>query len=113
MRLLAICAVGSFLVLGRFCQPSPPTPPTPTPTPPPQVTLSSVTANFHTTSNDKDDNTKLDVTFKKNDGTIIADSIGNTGHYNNGTDKPIPLNIHGTHNKNELSGSQLALHIAP
>jgi hypothetical protein len=111
MKILAASILGLFLVFVKLCE-SPHPSPTPTPTPP-QVTLSSVVAKFHTTSNDKDDNTKLDVELKKNDDTVVADSLRNTGHYNNNTDKDIPLTTHGTQSKSDLLGSKLKIHIAP
>lgn len=75
--------------------------------------LTSVSATFSTTSNDKDHDTLLDVMIYNNRGKLLAQSRGIGGHWNDGSSNEIGLTLVNRLKKSEIAGGRVALAIHP
>ena len=75
--------------------------------------LTSVSAAFSTTSNDKDHDTLLDVMIYNNRGKLLAQSRGIGGHWNDGSSNEIGLTLVNRLKKSEIAGGRVALAIHP
>jgi hypothetical protein len=77
------------------------------------VKLQSVTAKFHTTSDDKDDSTKFDIALTGKDNKPIAEAKNVFGKYEENSDHSVPLDKRGDFGKADLDQSKINIHIAP
>jgi hypothetical protein len=77
------------------------------------VALTAVSAKFHTTSDDKDDDTKFDIALTSKDNKVIAEAKNVFGKYEENSDHSVPLEKKGDFGKADLENSKLTLHIAP
>ena len=78
-----------------------------------EPTLTSVEAKFDTTTDNKDQQTKLDVYVKTNDGHEVAKSEGNEGRWNKNSSHTLTLQIEGTPTKAEVWNGSISLTFHP
>jgi hypothetical protein len=77
------------------------------------VSVTSITAKFHTSSDDKDDDTKFDIALRGKDNDLIAETKNVFGKYEENSDHSVPLEKKGDFGKADLDGGKLSVHIAP
>ena len=65
--------------------------------------LTSAEAKFDTTTDNKDQQTKLDVYVKNSDGHEIAKSEGNEGRWNKNSTHTVTLKVEGNPTKGEVA----------
>jgi len=75
--------------------------------------LTSVTAVFDTTTNDKDHDTYLDVLVYNNRGTLIAQKRGIGGHWNDHSSNTVALDLTNTLRKTQIPAGRVRLDIHP
>ena len=78
-----------------------------------QPTLTSVEAKFDTTTDNKDQQTKLDVYVKTSDGQEVAKSEGNTGRWNKNSTHTVALQVEGDRTKEEIRNGSVTLTLHP
>ena len=78
-----------------------------------EPTLTSVEAKFDTATDNKDQQTKLDVYVKTSDGHEVAKSEGNTGRWNKNSTHTVALQVEGNRTKDEIRNGSIALAIHP
>ena len=76
-------------------------------------TLTSVEAKFDTTSDNKDQLTKLDVYFKDSDGQEVAKAEGNEGRWNKNSSHTVTLLIEGSPTKAQVANGSVTLTLHP
>ena len=76
-------------------------------------TLTSVEAKFDTTSDNKDQQTKLDVYFKDSDGQEVAKAEGNEGRWNKNSTHTVTLLIEGSPTKAQVANGSVTLTLHP
>jgi hypothetical protein len=72
------------------------------------VSLTAVSAKFHTSSDDKDDDTKFDIALKNNDNKVIAEAKNVFGKYEENSDHSVPLEKKGDFGKRILTAESSA-----
>lgn len=77
------------------------------------ASITSVTANFRTTSDDKDDDTKFDIALTTADDKPIAEAKNVFGKYEEGSDHSVPLEKKGDFGKAALENSKVKIRITP
>jgi hypothetical protein len=75
--------------------------------------VQSVQIVFNTTSDDKDDDTGLEIQFKTSTKNIVASKSGQFGKFDNNSSHSVDLDIQGTYYDTDLSQSTVYLHISP
>ena len=78
-----------------------------------EPTLTSVEAKFDTTTDNKDQQTKLDVYVKTNDGHEVAKSEGNEGRWNKNSTHTLTLQVEGSPTKGEVANGSVTLTLHP
>jgi hypothetical protein len=78
-----------------------------------EPTLTSVEAKFDTTIDNKDQQTKLDVYVKTNDGHEVAKSEGNEGRWNKNSTHTLTLQVEGSPRKGEVANGSVTLTLHP
>ena len=78
-----------------------------------EPTLTSVEAKFDTTTDNKDQQTKLDVYVKTNDGHEVAKSEGNEGRWDKNSSHTLTLQIEGSPSKAEVWNGSISLTLHP
>jgi hypothetical protein len=76
-------------------------------------TLTSVEAKFDTTSDNKDQLTKLDVYFKDSAGQEVAKAEGNEGRWNKNSTHTVTLQIEGSPTKGQVANGSVTLTLHP
>src|ERR1039457_4417565 len=97
MYCLALVAVAVF-TLAAFAQ---------------EPILTSAEVKFDTTTDNKDQQTKLDVYVKTSDGHEVAKSEGNTGRWNKNSTHTVPLQVEGNPTKGEVANGSVSLTLHP
>jgi hypothetical protein len=77
------------------------------------VVVTSVTAQFDTTTNDKDHDTYLDVQVFNNRGTLIAQKTGIGGHWNDHSSNTVALDLSNALEKKDVPAGKARLTIHP
>lgn len=80
------------------------------------VSLTSVSAKLRTTSDDKDDDTKFDITLTSADNKLIAEAKNVFGKYEESSDHSVPLEKKGDFaniGRAALESSKIKIHITP
>jgi len=75
--------------------------------------VTSVTATFDTTTNDKDHDTLLDVAVSNDKGTLIANKTGIGGHWNDHSTNSVVLDVKNALRKSETPAGSVRLDIHP
>ena len=78
-----------------------------------EPTLTSVEVKFDTTTDNKDQQTKLDVYVKTSDGHEVAKSEGNTGRWNKNSTHTVTLQVEGNPTKGEVANGSVSLTLHP
>jgi hypothetical protein len=121
MACLAFVALAVF-TSGAFAQdpapapsPAPAQQPTvaPAPTPDQEPILTSAEAKFDTTTDNKDQETKLDVYIKDSDGQEVAKSEGNEGRWNKNSTHTVALLVEGSPTKGQVMNGTVTLTLHP
>jgi hypothetical protein len=73
----------------------------------------SVSAQFDTTTNDKDHDTLLDVSVFNNTGILIAQKTGIGGHWNDHTSAVVSLDLKNALGKSKVPAGRVDLAIHP
>src|ERR1035438_3946922 len=68
-----------------------------------EPTLTSVEAKFDTTTDNKDQQTKLDVYVKTSDGHEVAKSEGNEGRWNKNSTHTVTLQVRSEEHTSEVN----------
>ena len=76
-------------------------------------TFASVEAKFDTTTDNKDQQTRLDIYVKTSHGHEVAKSEGNTGRWNKNSSHTVALQLEGDRTKEAITGGSVALTIHP
>jgi hypothetical protein len=77
------------------------------------ITLTAVSAKFHTSSDDKDDDTKFDMALRSKDNKVIAEAKNVFGKYEENSDHSVPFEKKGNFGKTDLDQSKFSIHIMP
>jgi hypothetical protein len=109
MRCLALVALAVFTSASFAQQPTP----AQSLTSAQQPTLTSVEVKFHTTTDSKHQQTKLDVYVETSDGQEVAKSQGNGGRWNNHSTHTVKLRAEGSPTKGEVANGRILLTIHP
>jgi hypothetical protein len=118
---LALVALAVF-ISGAFAQDSAPAPqpapaqqlaPAQDPAPVQEPILTSAEVKFDTTSDNKDQQTKLDVYVKGNDGHEVAKAEGNEGRWNKNSTHTVSLQVEGNPTKGEVADGNVTLTLHP
>jgi len=121
MLCLAVVALAVF-TSGLFAQDPAPAPEqapaqqpavAPDPAPAPEPTLTSAEVKFDTTTDNKDQKTKLDVYVKTNDGHEVAKSEGNTGRWRRNSTHTVTLEVEGNRTKEDIRTGNVTLTLHP
>jgi len=120
MTCLALGALAVF-TLGAFAQDQAPAHPPPAQeqaqapeqAPDQSPTLTSADVKFDTTTDNKDQQTRLDVYVKTSHGHEVAKSEGNTGRWNKNSTHTVALQVEGNRTKDEIRNGSIALAIHP
>jgi hypothetical protein len=78
-----------------------------------EPTITSAEVKFDTTSDNKDQETKLDVYVKTSDGHEVAKSEGNTGRWNKNSTHTVTLEVEGHPTKGEVANGSVSLTLHP
>jgi len=78
-----------------------------------EPTLTSVEAKFDTTTNNKKQDTKLDVYLKNRDGQEVAKAEGNEGRWNKNSTHTVALQVEGNPTKGEVADGNVTLTLHP
>ena len=78
-----------------------------------EPTLTSAEAKFDTTTDNKDQQTKLDVYVKNSDGHEIAKSEGNEGRWNKNSTHTVTLQVEGSPMKGDVANGSVSLTLHP
>jgi hypothetical protein len=78
-----------------------------------EPTLTSAEVKFDTTSDNKDQQTRLDVYMKTSHGHDVAKSEGNTGRWKRNSTHTVVLQIEGNRTKDQLKDGSVSLSIHP
>src|SRR5208282_1567095 len=73
----------------------------------------SAEVKFDTTTDNKDQQTKLDVYVKTDSGHEIAKSEGNGGRWNKNSTHTVALQIEGTRTKEQVKNGSISLTLHP
>jgi methionine-rich copper-binding protein CopC len=76
-------------------------------------TLTSAEVKFDTTTDNKDQQTRLDVYMKTSHGHEVAKSEGNTGQWNKNSTHTVALQLEGNRTKEEVRDGSVSLTIHP
>jgi hypothetical protein len=115
MSCLALVALAVF-TSGAFAQDNTPAQ---LPAPAPQVApaqdpfLTSAEVKFDTTSDNKDQQTKLDVYVKDSEGQEVAKSEGNEGRWNKNSTHTVALQVEGNPTKGQVANGSVTLTLHP
>ena len=121
MACLALVALAVFTSAAFAQEPAPAQQPTPAqvteqaqePMPDQGPTLSSAEVKFDTTTDNKDQQTRLDVYLKTGHGHEIAKSEGNTGRWNKNSSHTVSLQVEGNRTKEQIRDGSVSLAIHP
>ena len=83
------------------------------PAPDQEPTLTSAEVKFDTTTDNKDQQTRLDIYMKTSHGHEVAKSEGNTGKWNNNSTHTVTLQVEGDRTKDEIRNGSVSLTIHP
>ena len=75
--------------------------------------VTSVTATFDTTTNDKDHDTYLDVSVYNNRNVLIAQKTGIGGHWNDHSTNTVTLDLKNALKKSQIPAGNVRLAIHP
>ena len=78
-----------------------------------EPTITSAEVKFDTTTDNKDQRTKLDVYVKTRDGHEVAKSEGNTGRWNKNSTHTVTLQVEGNPTKGEVANGSVSLTLHP
>jgi hypothetical protein len=78
-----------------------------------EPTLTSAEVKFDTTTDNKDQQTKLDVYVKASDGHEIAKAEGNEGRWNKNSTHTVALQVEGNPTKGEVADGNITLTLHP
>jgi hypothetical protein len=78
-----------------------------------EPTLTSAEVKFDTTTDNKDQQTKLDVYIKASDGHEIAKAEGNQGRWNKNSTHTVTLQVEGNPTKGEVADGTVTLTLHP
>ena len=78
-----------------------------------EPTITSAEVKFDTTTDNKDQQTKLDVYVKTSDGHEVAKSEGNTGRWNKNSTHTVTLEVEGHPTKGEVANGSVSLTLHP
>ena len=78
-----------------------------------EATLTSVEAKFDTTTDNKDQQTKLDVYVKDSDGQEVAKAEGNEGRWNKNSTHTVTLQVEGNPTKGQVANGSVTLTLHP
>jgi hypothetical protein len=78
-----------------------------------EPTITSAEVKFDTTTDNKDQQTKLDVYVKTSDGHEVAKSEGNTGRWNKNSTHTVTLQVEGNPTKGEVANGSVSLTLHP
>ena len=78
-----------------------------------EPTLTSVEAKFDTATDNKDQQTKLDVYVKNSDGREVAKAEGNEGRWNKNSTHTVTLQVEGSPTKGEVTNGSVLLTLHP
>jgi len=78
-----------------------------------EPTITSAEVKFDTTSDNKDQQTKLDVYVKTSDGHEFAKAEGNTGRWNKNSTHTVTLEVEGNPTKGEVANGSVSLTLHP
>jgi hypothetical protein len=78
-----------------------------------EPTITSAEVKFDTTTDNKDQLTKLDVYVKTSDGHEVAKSEGNTGRWNKNSTHTVTLEVEGNPTKGEVANGSVSLTLHP
>jgi methionine-rich copper-binding protein CopC len=78
-----------------------------------EPTLTSVEAKFDTTTDNKDQQTKLDVYLKNSGGQEVAKAEGNEGRWNKNSTHTVALQLEGNATKAEVANGTVSLTLHP
>ncbi len=78
-----------------------------------EPTLTSADVKFNTTTDNKDQQTKLDVYVKTSDGHEIAKAEGNEGRWNKNSTHTVTLLVEGNPTKGEVANGTITLTLHP
>ena len=78
-----------------------------------EPTITSAEVKFDTTTDNKDQETKLDVYVKTSDGHEVAKSEGNTGRWNKNSTHTVTLEVEGHPTKGEVANGSVSLTLHP
>jgi hypothetical protein len=78
-----------------------------------EPTLTSAEVKFDTTTDNKDQQTKLDVYVKTSDGHEIAKAEGNEGRWNKNSTHTVTLKVEGNPTKGEVADGTVTLTLHP
>jgi methionine-rich copper-binding protein CopC len=109
MTCLALVALAVF-TSGAFAQDQTPAQ---NPAPDQEATLTGAEVKFDTTTDNKDQQTRLDIYVKTSHGHEVAKSEGNTGRWNKNSSHTVALQLEGDRTKEAITGGSVALTIHP
>jgi hypothetical protein len=115
MSCLALVAL-AFFTLSAFAQDPPPAQeqaPALQPAPAEEPTLISADVKFDTTTDNKDQQTRLDVYVKTSHGHEVAKSEGNTGRWNKNSSHTVSLQVEGDRTKEAIRNGSISLTLHP
>jgi hypothetical protein len=78
-----------------------------------EPTITSAEVKFDTTTDNKDQQTKLDVYVLTSDGHEVAKSEGNTGRWNKNSTHTVTLQVEGNPTKGEVANGSVSLTLHP
>jgi hypothetical protein len=78
-----------------------------------EPTITSAEVKFDTTTDNKDQKTKLDVYVKTSEGHEVAKSEGNTGRWNKNSTHTVTLQVEGNPTKGEVANGSVSLTLHP
>jgi len=109
MSCLALVALAVFTSAAFAQEPAPAQQPAAAQEP----TLTSAEVKFDTTTDNKDQQTKLDVYVKASDGHEIAKAEGNEGRWNKNSTHTATLQIEGNPTKGQVANGSVTLTLHP
>ena len=109
MSCLALVALAVFTSAAFAQEPAPAQQPAAAQEP----TLTSAEVKFDTTTDNKDQQTKLDVYVKASDGHEIAKAEGNEGRWNKNSTHTVTLKVEGNPTKGEVADGNITLTLHP
>ena len=109
MSCLALVALAVFTSAAFAQEPAPAQQPAAAQEP----TLTSAEVKFDTTTDNKDQQTKLDVYVKDSDGQEVAKAEGNEGRWNKNSTHTVTLLIEGSPTKAQVANGSVTLTLHP